>query len=284
VYRNTRTCGLNLRFTRGRKGKIRNFESLLFASALFYSLAARTIATDQVYHKVQFNDAVYSMTSWPLEDYWQDERSKPSFMVQRTSNWCGYVSEWEIKENGLWLISVDGVVDGKRRSINDVLGDGERFKATWFTGTLQLLKGKYGTGAIGTEIPEGYIMTVENGVVKSSKLLRPHTIKGPGKIGIVLKKADGKILIESLSPNGPAVLSQKITTGDQVVGFRCNEWGERSLLNLELNEARALIRGLEETEITLFMKKPSYDDFVEVRLTRQQFFRAETRRNDPAPN
>jgi hypothetical protein len=257
----------------GEAKLIYRFYWLLFPLCLVMEFHGCLLATDQVYPTVKFNESVYSITYWPLEDYWEFGQTKPEFMVQRTSNWCGYDSKWEIVGNRLWLVSFRGIVNAKEVILSDLFPGKERQLAAWFTGTLQLIKGEFGTGAIGRKVPEAHVMNVENGVVVNSQVFRPYQIRGPGKVGISLETVDGKLFAKSISSNGPVEFSKRVEIGDHVIGIRCDDWGERKFANVTVAQATGMIRGLADTQLNLLVRKPDAEVFEEVGLIRRQFFR-----------
>ncbi len=82
----------------------------------------------------------HALFTLPLEVYFEERAGRPKFRVQHTGCWRGYVATSEVKDNRLFLISVNGQ-----------LNDGTQFDAAWlfpdeplpafakwFSGTLKL--------------------------------------------------------------------------------------------------------------------------------------------------
>ncbi len=82
----------------------------------------------------------HALFTLPLEVYFEERAGRPKFRVPHTGCWRGYVATWEVKDNRLFLISVNGQ-----------LNDGTKFDAAWlfpdeplpvfakwYTGTLKL--------------------------------------------------------------------------------------------------------------------------------------------------
>lgn len=89
---------------------------------------------------------------FPLEEYFDRERPRPDFNAYFPGCERGYIAEWEIEEDALYLVGLVGwvgevdaksVVNPTEIPLADVIPwAGERVKATWFTGKLVAEQGE----------------------------------------------------------------------------------------------------------------------------------------------
>ena len=92
-----------------------------------------------------------SLCANPLESFFDSDNLRPDFKSPHTACWRGYVAEWEVEDDTLYLVGLEGWVGGDEdtyavnaRSIG--LEDlfpwaAGRVKATWFTGELRVPQG-----------------------------------------------------------------------------------------------------------------------------------------------
>lgn len=68
---------------------------------------------------------------------------KPKFDIESTANYKGYTAKWEIKDDALHLVSLEGKIDGKKVGVSDVFpGKTVPILASWFSGTVIIPRGK----------------------------------------------------------------------------------------------------------------------------------------------
>jgi hypothetical protein len=103
---------------------------------------------DQLLDCVIVNGEFKDLNSYPLEQYWiASRKQRPSFI---SSYNCvrGYTAIWHVKDNQLFLLSVDGYCERKvtffgnksaRFTLSTFLsGGGKPVKADWFSGKLRV--------------------------------------------------------------------------------------------------------------------------------------------------
>lgn len=67
----------------------------------------------------------------------------PKFDFESTGNYNGYRAKWEIKDDALFLVFLEGKIDGKSVGIGDLFpGKNSPISAVWFSGTLIIPRGK----------------------------------------------------------------------------------------------------------------------------------------------
>jgi len=134
----------------------------------------------------------------PLESFFDDDHPRPDFKMPSTACWRGYTAEWEIEDDTLYLVGLDGWVGDEddtyarnaqpvrledvfpwvaatyvpRGVMNHVgLEDifpwaTDRIKATWFTGVLRVPRGEqleYVHMGYGSTYEEDLLLTLEGG-------------------------------------------------------------------------------------------------------------------------
>ncbi len=101
---------------------------------------------DKLYNNGQEN----ILFSNPLEDFFTISNFNPGFMSPHTANYRGYVATWEIIDEKLYLIGINGWKYDKTNAgkihevdISSVFPDeGPPIFAKWFSGTLIIPQGK----------------------------------------------------------------------------------------------------------------------------------------------
>lgn len=71
------------------------------------------------------------------------KNGRPRFDAQISINQKGYRATWEIKGDTLWLISLEGKIEGKKVGIRELFdGRSAPLAATWFSGTVIVPRGE----------------------------------------------------------------------------------------------------------------------------------------------
>jgi hypothetical protein len=132
----------------------------------------------QLPDKVLLNRVLMQLYSNPLEHYWiRLDKKRPAFYPLPNCR-RGYVATWEIKDNQLFLKSIDGNFEKKtlffgketaRYTLKILFpkADNRVVKANWFSGKLRIPQGKMTTydEDYGSRFEQEIIITVENGDV-----------------------------------------------------------------------------------------------------------------------
>ena len=81
----------------------------------------------------------FAMDALPLDDYFSQGGHNPGFVFESTDLWRGYVGTWEIADNQLYLIKLEGTLDdGSAASPSRVFrSQSDRVPAWWYSGTLR---------------------------------------------------------------------------------------------------------------------------------------------------
>jgi len=102
---------------------------------------------------INYQGKQYPLFSNPLDSYFNEHNPRPDLKALSTANWRGYIAEWEIEDNALYLDNLRGWIDGDHRTyaVNACeIGIENLFhgvfngpvKATWFPGTLRIPQGE----------------------------------------------------------------------------------------------------------------------------------------------
>ena len=102
----------------------------------------------QVPDRILYNQEYFSLCTNPLEMYWSTLRKRrPRFSVREDCR-RGYIATWEIRDNQLFLLEIDGFVNrlftlwGKPEvhySMRKLFGQRKKVvKAMWFSGKLRI--------------------------------------------------------------------------------------------------------------------------------------------------
>ena len=119
-----------------------------FILIILILISTRAFATAQFGDGLVYKGETVSIFSNPLESFFNKENPRPNdlFKPRCSACWRGYVATWKIENGYLYLIKV---VEGscgsnpKEIEISKVFPKGNPpIKATWFTGTIRIPKGK----------------------------------------------------------------------------------------------------------------------------------------------
>ncbi len=99
--------------------------------------------TDQEPDFLRENGEAVALLGYPLEHYFQ-KHTRPPFQFRKTSVRRGYVATWEIKGDKLYLVSVEGILEGeKKASVADLFpGKTPPILADFIDGDIAVGRGK----------------------------------------------------------------------------------------------------------------------------------------------
>ena len=89
-----------------------------------------------------YNGKKTTIASEPLKPY-LETREDVSFILKSTAIVRGYIGNWEIKNNKLFLISLLGFIEDQEQvDLNFLFPDKNEVFADWFTGDIRIPQGK----------------------------------------------------------------------------------------------------------------------------------------------
>jgi len=100
--------------------------------------------TAQIAERLRYQGEDVAMCTNPLSDYFAMGGTNPRFESNCTALWRGYVGSWEIIDDRLYLICLNGTLeDGTEASLETIFpGFPDRVFAHWYSGTIRLPQGK----------------------------------------------------------------------------------------------------------------------------------------------
>lgn len=131
--------------------------------------------TAQIPERLHHAGREVAMTTTPLEDFFGYGGKPVPFGRPSTALWRGYVGEWEITGDRLYLIGLDGVLrSGEQVTLGDVFpGYERRVFAHWYTGTIRVPEGgqiKYVHMGFGSIYERDVLLDFERGVLKQKRV------------------------------------------------------------------------------------------------------------------
>ncbi len=160
---------------------------LLIALVVLSFLPAAAYATAQVPDIITYEGKKRPLMTNPLESFFK-EGERPEFQtspgVRVTSNWRGYVANWEIEDDTLYLVGLDswickdlGPENCKRADLKELFGEKFRdgkVKADWFTGDLRMSDGEllqYVHMGYGSVFERDIILSVAAGKITGKEVI-----------------------------------------------------------------------------------------------------------------
>ncbi|MFC1824837.1 hypothetical protein ACFL9T_19180 [Thermodesulfobacteriota bacterium] len=143
-------------------------------------LSNNAFATAQFGDRLIYKGETVSIFSNPLESFFNEKNPRPNrlFRASCSACWRGYVATWKIEDETLYLIKlVQGTCgsDAKEIQISRVFPERNApVKATWFTGTLRVPRGKrlsYVHMGYGSIFEKDLYLTFEKGKLTGEHLV-----------------------------------------------------------------------------------------------------------------
>ena len=131
--------------------------------------------TAQATEVLHYKGEQLSMRTEPLSDYFAQMGHQPEFQDQSTACWRGYVGQWEILLDRLYLVGISATyADGTGVGLDSLFpGFADRVFAHWYTGVINIPKGKlikYVHMGYLSQYEQDLFLAVENGIVVETQL------------------------------------------------------------------------------------------------------------------
>lgn len=112
--------------------------------ALSTSPSGQGVVGAQIPERLRFLGEGHAMAAEPLGDFFTRVGHTPAFAIHSTALWRGYIGDWEIVNDRLYLIGINASFeDGTPVRLVDLFpGFNERVFAHWFSGDLRLAQGR----------------------------------------------------------------------------------------------------------------------------------------------
>ncbi len=131
--------------------------------------------TAQIAEKLLYQGQRVAMLTNPLNDYFAMGGFNPRFESRSTALWRGYVGGWEIVDERLYLVSLDGTLeDGTDATLETVFpGFPDRVFAHWYSGSVRIPQGKqleYVHMGYASKFEQDLFLEIERGVVVATRV------------------------------------------------------------------------------------------------------------------
>ncbi|MCC6753131.1 MAG: hypothetical protein IT266_03995 [Saprospiraceae bacterium] len=124
--------------------------------------------TAQAGESLFYKGEVTWMAVEPLNQYLQN-RNDIKFISPSTACWRGYIGQWEIKDNKLYLIGLNAYIEGYREVGLNYLFPGQiEVFANWFNGKIRIPQGEmleYVHSGYASMYESDLFLVVENGIL-----------------------------------------------------------------------------------------------------------------------
>lgn len=136
--------------------------------------------TAQISESLLLDGEKVPMMATPLNQYFALGGSRPNFSATSSALWRGYRGSWEILDDRLYLVALQGTVSGgKTVTQEDIFPDfAERAFAHWYSGEIRIPRGKlleYVHGGFGSQFEQDLILTLDRGVVVNRHVIHNGT-------------------------------------------------------------------------------------------------------------
>jgi hypothetical protein len=101
--------------------------------------------TAQAHEELVYNGEVVGMCTTPLDDYFELINSQPVFLADCTALWRGYIGEWLIENQRLYLTGIKNakLFNGEEGTVRTLFSDSDgKVFAYWFTGSIRIPRGE----------------------------------------------------------------------------------------------------------------------------------------------
>ena len=138
--------------------------------------------TAQIPEEIRYQGEQLSLCTQPLDEYLALTRKTLRPEVICSALWRGYVGTWEVVNDRLYLVALNGTLEGGEDLSLETLFPGfpDRVFAHWYTGTLRLVRGeqvRYVHMGYGSTYAHEVFLVVQRGVVVERREQRHEATK-----------------------------------------------------------------------------------------------------------
>jgi hypothetical protein len=128
--------------------------------------------TAQTPERLLYNGENHSMCTEPLYDFFEIGEISVKFKEYSTDLWRGYIGQWEIVGERLYLTKLQGtLINGDKASVETIFpGFPGSVFAHWYSGTIRIPQGQlleYVHGGYASTYERDLLLELERGVVKN---------------------------------------------------------------------------------------------------------------------
>jgi hypothetical protein len=145
--------------------------------------------TAQISERLIYEGQQLAICTNPLSLYFAMGGDSPNFEDNCTALWRGYVGTWEIVDGRLYLIKLQGTLEGGgEASVATIFPDyPDRVFAHWYSGTIRIPQGKllnYVHMGYSSTYERDLFLEIEKGIIKKTRVrYNGHAKGGDGPEG-----------------------------------------------------------------------------------------------------
>ena len=133
-------------------------------------VATELVMTAQMPERLTYKGEQLSLAEQPLWAFFKLAGSKPPTAKSSSALWRGYIGSWEITNERLYLVGIDGRLEDGSALTLDLLFPGfpDRVFAHWYSGDMRIPRGKllnYVHAGYASVYERDLILNIERGVV-----------------------------------------------------------------------------------------------------------------------
>jgi hypothetical protein len=129
---------------------------LISTAVIQFTLAQSTCATEQTKDHIVIDGRSFPINQKIMRGLWRRHSEEPDgrglmplFEFRSTANRRGYWAEFKIRNGELYLSRIEGRIDGRDRTNGDIISKPFPVRADWYTGSIFVSVGGFGTREIG---------------------------------------------------------------------------------------------------------------------------------------
>ncbi len=131
--------------------------------------------TAQIAENLLYRGEKVAICTEPLNDYFAAGGYNPGFESNCTALWRGYIGSWEIVDDRLYLVGLEGTLEnGTEATLGTIFPEfPERVFAHWYSGTLRIPQGRqleYVHMGYGSTFERDVFLDIERGVVVNTQV------------------------------------------------------------------------------------------------------------------
>ncbi len=246
----------------------RRLSSFAIATLVAVCACLPAVSTDQELDRIKIGEKEYVMLESPMMYFWSQERPKPNFDVEQSSNWSGYSAVWEIKHEKLILTSFLAKQKGKTVDTVKLFGQELPMEAKWVCGqlhatqTIEFSDGKrFAPSVIRFFLTDGLVMKTSN--------LQERVDCSRGALGITIGVRNYLPVVEKVTHGSAAQKSNELNVGDVIKAIVDFDDQQISLEKYPVEKVTQFLSGRIGQDCRLVVSRPDREDSRMIRIRRE---------------
>ncbi len=243
----------------------------LIAILTLLAFEAKGLATDQEMDAIRIGHNTSYLIEVPMNFFWTAINPKPEFDPESTSNWKGYTTSWEVKDNKLFLTSFSANLNRMPIDARKMFGGPLPIEAIWVNGPLHVID------AIERKGRDRYAATAKRLFLVDGIVAKEAVIKEPvrcdwGRVGIRIGNKDGTAFIEKLAVGSPTAIGWELSVGDELVFLVDLDDQRVPIGKCSIEKATQLLSGLLNQPLRIGVRARNTLDIRTITLERAETF------------